>query len=86
MGHFYFYMRNGDELILNDQGQDLPDGSAVRREAIPAAREILAEAIRAGQPKVPDAIVISDGAGRRLMWCRPEKYFTKLGSSFGKPR
>ena len=31
-----------------------------------AAREILAEAIRSGRPKIPDAFVIADEAGRAL--------------------
>jgi hypothetical protein len=66
MVHFYFHIREGDELIADDQGQDLPDVSAARREAVLCAREILAAAIGAGQAGVPDAIVISDEAGRAL--------------------
>jgi hypothetical protein len=66
MEHFYFHLRAGDQLIPDVQGQDLPDVSAARREAILSAREILAGAIRAGQAMVPDAFVISDEAGRAL--------------------
>jgi len=66
MGHFYFHIRAGDQLIHDDQGQDLPDVSAARRGAILSARDILATAIRANQADVPDAIVISDEAGRAL--------------------
>src|SRR6266481_9922763 len=39
---------------------------AARQEAVLAAREILAEAIRSGRPKIPDAFVIADEAGRAL--------------------
>ena len=53
-------------MIVDVEGLDLPNVSAARREAIKSAREILAAAIRAGQAKVPDAFVISDGAGRAL--------------------
>jgi hypothetical protein len=66
MGHFYFHLRAGDQLIPDVQGQDLPDVSAARREAKLSAREILAGAIRSGQAMVPDAFVISDEAGRVL--------------------
>ena len=66
MGHFYFHLRAGEQLILDVEGLDLPDISAARREAIKSAREILAAAIRAGKAKVPDAFVISDEAGRAL--------------------
>jgi hypothetical protein len=62
MGHFYFHLRAGDQLIPDVQGQD----SAARREAKLSAREILAGAIRSGQAMVPDAFVISDEAGRVL--------------------
>ena len=66
MGRFYFYLRAGDELIRDDEGVDLPDFSAAQREATLAARELLAEAIRSGRPKVPDALVIVDEVGRTL--------------------
>ncbi|MGB6395311.1 MAG: hypothetical protein WBF73_06470 [Bradyrhizobium sp.] len=66
MGHFYFHLRAGDQLILDDEGLDLPGVYAARREAMQSAREILAGAIRAGQAMVPDAFVISDEAGRVL--------------------
>ena len=66
MGHFFFHLRAGEQLILDEEGLDLPDVSAARHEAILSAREILAAAIRAGKAKVPDAFVISDEAGRAL--------------------
>ena len=66
MGHFYFHLRAGEQLILDVEGLDLPSVSAARRVAIKSAREILAAAIRAGKAKVPDAFVISDEAGRAL--------------------
>ena len=66
MGHFFFHLRAGEQLILDEEGLDLPDVSAARHEAVLSAREILAAAIRAGKAMVPDAIVISDEAGRAL--------------------
>jgi hypothetical protein len=66
MARFYFHVREGEELIPDDEGVDLPDVSAARQEAVLAAREILAEAIKRGKPKVADAFVIADEAGRAL--------------------
>jgi hypothetical protein len=66
MGRFYFHLRADDHVSHDDQGQDLPDLFAARREAIQSAREILAGAIRAGYTSVPDAVVIIDEAGRLL--------------------
>ena len=66
VGHFYFHLRAGDELLIDDDGQDLPDLSAARREAELAARELLAEAIKAGKERVPEGFVIADETGRAL--------------------
>jgi hypothetical protein len=64
MGRFYFHIRDGDRLIPDEDGQELPDTSVALREAMLAARELLAEAIFAGKERVPDAFVIADDAGR----------------------
>jgi hypothetical protein len=66
MGRFYFHLRQGDELIPDEEGQDLPDVSEALHEALIAARELLAEAIKNGQDRVPDAVVIADEAGRAI--------------------
>jgi hypothetical protein len=66
MGRFHFHLIDGDQLIADEQGCELPDFSAARREAELAAREFLADAIKAGNRRVPEAFVISDEAGREL--------------------
>ena len=66
MGRFYFHLRAGDQLLPDEEGLDLPDFSAARREAIEAARELLAEAIKDGRPEVPEALVIADEEGREI--------------------
>jgi hypothetical protein len=63
MGRFYFHLRQGDELIPDEEGQDLPDVSEALHEALMAARELLAEAIKAGKDRVPDEVVIADESG-----------------------
>jgi hypothetical protein len=66
MGRFYFHLQARDEIVQDDEGSDFPDLSAARREAVLSARELLAEAIRSGNQKVPDAFVIVDEDGRTL--------------------
>ena len=66
MARFYFHAQEGDQLHKDQHGTDLPDLSAARQEAILAAREVLCHAIKAGQPKVPEAFVIADEAGRMV--------------------
>ncbi len=66
MGRFYFHLQAQDQIVPDDEGQELPDLSAAEHEAIEAARELLAEAIRSGKPEVPEAFVIADEEGRAL--------------------
>jgi 1-acyl-sn-glycerol-3-phosphate acyltransferase len=66
MARFYFHLRDGDKLVLDPEGTDLPDLDAAKREALLAARDILSDAIKAGKPKVPDAFVIAEEVGRKL--------------------
>jgi hypothetical protein len=66
MSRFYFHLRASEQLVSDEDGQDLPDGSAAKLEAIASAREILAAAIRFGQASLPDALVIEDEAGREI--------------------
>ena len=66
MTRFYFHLSEGDQLIIDNEGLDLPDFSAAQREALLDARELLAEAIKSGKPEVPEALVIADEAGQEL--------------------
>jgi Domain of unknown function (DUF6894) len=63
---YYFHLKEGRRLDRDDEGIDLPDLSAAKREALEGAREILAEAVKAGANTVPEALVIADEAGRAL--------------------
>ena len=66
MGRFYFHLREGGKLATDVEGVDLPDLATARREAELSAREMLADAIKSGKDRVPDAVVIADEEGRTL--------------------
>jgi hypothetical protein len=66
MGRFYFHLKAGGELVPDDEGSELSGLNEAKREALQGARELLAEAIKTGSPKVPEALVIADEAGRTL--------------------
>ena len=66
MRRFYFHLQADDQIVPDDEGVDLADLSAAEHEAILAARELLAEAIRCGRPEVPEAFVIADEEGREI--------------------
>ena len=66
MATFYFHLKQGDELVIDEEGSNLPDLTAARHEALQSARELLCSAIRAGASVVPDAIVVVDQEGRTV--------------------
>jgi hypothetical protein len=66
MTRFYFHLVEGDDRLADEEGIELPDLASAREEAERAAREVLADAIKAGLPSVPDAFVIADEAGRDI--------------------
>ena len=66
MGRFYFHLRQGDQLLADDEGVDLPDFATAQREALDAAWELFVEAIQSDKTMVPGAFVIADEAGLAL--------------------
>ena len=66
MAHFFFHVRTGEQLVHDPEGASLADLAEARHEALLAARDLLADAIKAGKERVPDAFVIADEAGQEL--------------------
>jgi len=57
MSRYYFNLRlPGDQVIADQDGSDLPDIATARREAMTAARQILADAIKSGSENIPRSI------------------------------
>ncbi len=63
VARFYLHI---DDLDTDPDGTDLPDLAAAKREALLAARELLAEAIKLGREEVPLRFIIADAAGQVL--------------------
>jgi hypothetical protein len=63
---FYFHMRLGEKLLADQDGSDLLDIAVAHQEALESARHIVADAIRSGSEKIPEAFVIADSEGREL--------------------
>ena len=66
MARYYFHVRRDGQLIRDEEGVDLSDISAAKQEALKGARELLADAIKTGRRTVPDALVVTDEAGREV--------------------
>lgn len=50
MPRFYFHVRDGDTLITDQEGVEMPGNAAAAEEARQAARDLLAERVKYGEP------------------------------------
>lgn len=63
MPRYYFHFRDRDEFIVDDTGMDLPNLTAVRENALAAARDMAADKTQAGEPIGHEAIEVVDDHG-----------------------
>ncbi|MES2473312.1 MAG: hypothetical protein V4601_10805 [Pseudomonadota bacterium] len=63
MPHYYFHVREGSDISRDEEGQDLPNVEAARREAISSSREILGEKLLHGGSLNHRTIEIADETG-----------------------
>ena len=63
MARYFFNMRSSDSYIADEEGDDLPNITAVRNAAITAAREIVAERIKSGRDSGVYKFEITDSHG-----------------------
>lgn len=62
MARYFLHLVDGDDVICDPEGSDLPSIAAAREQALLAAREILAEAIKLGAQRAPRFVVaVSEG-------------------------
>jgi hypothetical protein len=67
MPRYYFHIRNADDVLLDDEGTDLPDLNAARELALASARDLLGDGIKGGKAVVAESIVVADADGQELM-------------------
>ena len=63
MPRYFFHVREGSVLNRDEEGQELPNAEAARREAISSAREILGEKLLHGGSLNHRTIEIADETG-----------------------
>ncbi len=62
MTRYFLHLVDGDDLICDPEGSDLPSIAAAREQALLSARELLAEAIKRGAQRIPGFVVaVSEG-------------------------
>ena len=63
MPTYFFDLIKGNELVEDDQGQDLADIDAAKREALESARELIADAAKKGILATSPVFRIRNAAG-----------------------
>jgi hypothetical protein len=66
MPRFFFHVVGGD-LVVDEEGIELPDIGAARHHAIVGARSILSSEIMAGRLPLREAIEVTDDNGSSLL-------------------
>jgi hypothetical protein len=67
MSRFYFHVRSGEGIATDDEGTECASVEAAREEALAAARELLADAIKASKDVMADCFIVADANGKELM-------------------
>lgn len=63
MTRYYFHLRDGRDILLDDEGVELADLAAARAQALRSARSILAAEVIEGKVPLYLRIDVEDGAG-----------------------
>jgi hypothetical protein len=67
MPRFYFNFRNGDLLAKDDEGRDLPGLEEAEAVALAAARELVADNVKAAAKYPLLAVIITNDADEELV-------------------
>ena len=65
---YFLHIRRGKDVVVDEEGVELPDLQAAREEALASVRDIVAEDVRTQRPvDLRDRIEITDAQGRVLL-------------------
>jgi hypothetical protein len=67
MPRFYIHFQNGDFIVKDDQGEELPGLEEAKEAAIVSAREILADNLKANAANPLSAVMIANENGETIM-------------------
>lgn len=66
MARYLFHIKDGARLVRDQEGTDLAGPDHARAHALQSARELCANAIKAGRDLDADALVVADAQGQSL--------------------
>ena len=63
MVRYYFHLRDGEDLLLDPEGQELPSLDAVRKVTLASARSIISNDVRGGRVDLTCHVDVEDASG-----------------------
>ena len=65
---YFFHIKEGGDVLYDEDGSDHPDLEAAREEAIEGIRQIISAAVLAGNPlRLERRMLVDDQAGHTLL-------------------
>jgi hypothetical protein len=64
---YFFHLADGEEYLVDELGQDLPNLQTARLHALKAAGQMIAEEMALGCDRLDLTIFIEDESGQRLL-------------------
>jgi len=64
MARYYFHLRDGSDILLDPEGQELPDQQAIEACALKAARDTLSHDVEAGCLDLRPHLEVEDQDGK----------------------
>lgn len=67
MRRYYFHVKQGDDMLADEEGDEFPDLDAVRECALLSARQLFGDEIKDGKPFEDQTVIVKDDAGETVM-------------------
>ena len=86
MPRFYLHVRNGDDVALDEEGEELTDLEGAREEAVESARELWSELLLQRRDPTRYSVEIADETGETVLvvpFTAPVERTQCAGPSFG---
>ena len=67
MSRYFFHIKEGDETIVDEEGEEFDTVESVRKVAVESAREIMSQDVLNGRAPNGRTFVIADETGRTAL-------------------
>lgn len=64
---YFFHIKDQGELLIDDEGLDMPDTDAAFAEAKHSARDYATQCVRAGMPIAGRTVLVQDNRGNTIL-------------------